>query len=48
MCGDGWSWLMSARVKVFNHFNALTLFLHSHEVTGIAHASLGMMPVGIH
>ena len=47
-CHDRRSWLMLARVKVFNHYSALTLFVHSHEVTGIVHASLGMMPVGIH
>ena len=35
-----------AREKVFSHFNALALLLHSNEFTGIEHASLGVIPVG--
>ena len=39
---------MLASVKVFSHFNALTLFLQSLEVTGIVHACFGVIPIGLH
>ena len=40
--------IIVAREKVFSRFNALALLLHSHEVTGIVHASVGVVSVGTH
>ena len=31
-----------------SHLNAQIIFLPSNEVTGIVHANLGVIPVGIH
>ena len=48
ICDDSWCWLILASMNGFSHFNTLALFLHSHEGTGIVHASLRVIPVGIH
>ena len=40
--------LILARENVFSRFNALALLLHSHEVTGIVHACVGVILFGNH